>query len=147
MSLLITAFDGPLAIVEENDGRTIVLTGENTSAAAVSAAAAASYADEAAASAASAVAAATTSATSTTSLTIGLGAKSLTIQTGKAFVVGQFVVIAQTTAPANYMQGQITAHNSGTGALTVNVTNIGGSGTISAWTISVSAPGGGGTSG
>lgn len=81
-----------------------------------------------------------TNATSTTSLAVGTGAKSLTIQTGKSFTVGQAVVIADTAAPGtNWMWGQITAYNSGTGALTVQVSDIGGSGTKTAWTISISA--------
>jgi hypothetical protein len=83
-------------------------------------------------------------ATSTTSLTVGTGAKSLTIQTGKHFQIGQPVRIANTAAPANYMDGQVTAYNSGTGALDVNVTDDGGTGTLAAWTISL-LPGGGGS--
>jgi hypothetical protein len=95
---------------------------------------------QAAASAASALNAPGTSATSTTSLTIGAGAKTLAIQTGKAFVVGQFVTIAQTTTPGNWMAGQITAHDATAGSLTVQVLGIGGTGTISDWTIGLSAP-------
>lgn len=91
----------------------------------------------AAASASSAANAPGTSATSATSLTIGLGSKSLVIQTGKAYSVGQFLIVAYTTTPANYMQGQITSHNSSTGDLTLNVTSIGGSGTYAAWTVSM----------
>lgn len=82
-------------------------------------------------------------ATSTTSLAVGTGSKSLTIQAGKHFQIGQFVLIANTPDPSNYMSGQVTAHNSGTGALTVNVTDDGGSGTLAAWTISL-LPGGAG---
>lgn len=77
------------------------------------------------------------SATSTTSLTVGAGSKSLTIQTGKQFQIGQPVRIAYTTTPSDYMDGQVTAYNSGTGAMTVNVTATGGSGTQSAWTVSL----------
>ncbi|MFN9251587.1 MAG: hypothetical protein ACK58O_11110, partial [Brevundimonas sp.] len=72
-------------------------------------------------SAATAVNAPGTSATSTTSLTIGTGSKSLTVQTGKRFVIGQWVTITSTASPANWMHGQITAYTSGTGALLVNV--------------------------
>ena len=78
-----------------------------------------------------------TSATSTTPLTPSIASKSLTIQTGKAFSVGQFVVIADTANPTtNYMIGNITSYNSGTGALVVNVTNSAGV-AASAWTISL----------
>lgn len=84
------------------------------------------------------------SATSTTSLTIGIASKTLTVQTGKQFQIGQPVRIAFTTTPANYMDGQVTAYNSGTGSLTVNVTAVGGAGTQALWTIAL-IPGGGGS--
>ncbi|MGE8143040.1 hypothetical protein ACQKOE_13780 [Novosphingobium sp. NPDC080210] len=83
------------------------------------------------------------SATSTTSLAIGTGSKSLTIETGKNFQIGQSVRIASTATPANYMDGQVTAHNNSTGALTVSVSAIGGTGTLAAWTISLAVSGGG----
>jgi len=131
---------GPRAISRNTGGARSLVQAENTTAAAASALAAASSASAASASAASALAAATTSATSTTSLTVGTGSKSLTIQTGKAFVVGQWVTIANTATPSNYMHGQVTAHDSGTGSLTVSSTNTNGSGTYTAWTISAAGP-------
>jgi len=79
------------------------------------------------------VATATQSATSATSLTIGTGSKTLTIQTGKAFQVSQWVLIQETSIPANQMLGQVTAY-AGT-SLTVNVTATGGTGTHADWTI------------
>lgn len=94
-------------------------------------------ASAAATSAASALTAPGTSATSTTSLTIGTGSKSLTIQAGKAYSVGQFVIIANTVSPINYMSGQITSYDAGTGALVVTVGMTGGSGTLAAWTVSI----------
>ena len=121
--------------------------GTHKDAAAASAAAAATSetnasnsAAAAAASAASAVSAPGTNATSTTSLAVGTGSKSLTIQTGKAFVVGMSVKIASTASPGNWMAGDITAYNSGTGALTVNSVLISGSGTVADWTVSLTAP-------
>lgn len=82
-----------------------------------------------------------TSATSTSSITIGTGSKSLTLaQTGKNFVVGQYVAIVDSTTTTNYMVGAITAFTSGTGAMTVNVTQINGSGTITAWAVTPTAP-------
>ena len=105
---------------------------------------AAASATAAAASAASAVNAPGTQATSTTSLSIGTGSKSLTLaQTGKNFVVGQYVQVVSTASPANYMVGAVTAFDSGTGAMTVNVTssaNVGGSGTYTSWTVVPSSP-------
>lgn len=111
----------------------------SASAASGSASAASGSAAASAASAASALNAPATSATSTTSTTIGTGSKTVTIQTGKAFVVGQNVVLASAANVANQMIGQITAHDSGTGSLTVNVSATGGSGTYADWVVSLSA--------
>lgn len=82
-----------------------------------------------------------TAATSTSSLTVGTGSKSLTLaQTGKAFVVGQYVQIVSTADTANWMVGAITAFDSGTGAMTVSVTYTGGAGTATAWAVTPAAP-------
>lgn len=83
-----------------------------------------------------------TQATSTSSLSIGTGSKSLTLaQTGKNFVLGQWVVVASSAAPSdNWMAGAITAFTSGTGAMTVNFTVYAGSGTASAWNVTPSSP-------
>lgn len=98
-------------------------------------------ANNAAASAASALNAPGTSATSTTSLVIGLGSKTATIQTGKAYAVGQTVVFADTSAPGtNWMVGPITAFNSGTGAITFDSQLTKGSGTLTNWTVALAAP-------
>lgn len=94
----------------------------------------------AAASAASAINAPGTSATSATQLTVGAGAKTLAIQTGKAFVVGQFVTVAETSAPGNWMAGQIIAHDPSAGSLMVQVLATSGAGTISDWTVGLSSP-------
>lgn len=84
-----------------------------------------------------------TTGTSTTSLAIGTGSKTLTTQAGKAWVVGAFVYIASSASVANLMFGQITAYNSTTGSLTVNVLSYTGSGTLAAWSIGLSVPRGG----
>lgn len=78
---------------------------------------------------------------STTSLAIGLGSKAFTIEVGKNFAVGQYVWAFDAAAPTtNNMFGQVTAYNSGTGALTVNVTKINGSGTKADWDIHIAGP-------
>lgn len=118
------------------------LVSENNAAA--SAASAATSATSAAASATAADASATAAAasaaqlkgTSTTSLAIAVASKVFTTQSGKFFDVGNWLLITSDANPANYMHGQVTAY-SGT-SLTVNVTNIGGSGTFADWTIRVS---------
>lgn len=75
--------------------------------------------------------------TSTSSVTMGTGSKSLTTQTYKQFAVGQYVVIAYTSAPSTRMYGQVTGYTASTGALTVDVQLIYGAGAYADWTISV----------
>ena len=77
-------------------------------------------------------------ATSTTSLAIATGAKTFTIQTGKAFVAGTYGIATSAANSANYMHFQVTSYNSGTGALVTDVQDIGGSGTLADWNISIS---------
>lgn len=74
--------------------------------------------------------------TSTTSLAIGTGSKVFVTQQNKNFDVGVWVLATSDADETNYMHGQVTAY-SGT-SLTVDVTNIGGSGTLADWTITVS---------
>lgn len=134
----------PTFVTEAN-----ALAGEvnaNTQAAAASATAAANKvveatgkASEAAASAASALNAPGTNGTSTTSLTIGTGTKAFTTQTGKAWVAGQGFFLASTASPLNWMSGVLTAYNASTGAATLEVDTIGGSGTFAAWTCGLAA--------
>jgi hypothetical protein len=85
--------------------------------------------------------------TSTTSLTVGLGSKSLTIQTGKTLYPGMPIVVAATATPQDAMYGPLISYNSGTGAMVVQVTNIntttaGTYITAAAWTVSLSGPAG-----
>lgn len=83
-----------------------------------------------------ALSAAKLSGTSTSSVAIGTGSKGFTTQADKFFGEGSWLLITSDANEANYMHGQVTAY-SGT-SLTVNVTNIGGSGTLADWTIRVS---------
>lgn len=82
------------------------------------------------------------SGTSTTSWTIGNGSKAFVLaeSTTRAFAIGQTVRVSSTASPANYGEGQITAYDTGTKTLTVNITTTAGSGTLAAWTISVASP-------
>lgn len=87
------------------------------------------------------------SATSTTSLTIATGSKTLTVETGKGFAIGQPVMIASTANPTNYMTGQVTSYTPSTGSLVVNATQVNGSGTLADWAVSlISVVRGGGVS-
>lgn len=94
---------------------------------------------EAAASAASALQTPGTNATSTSAITPVIGTNSFTLaQTGKNFVVNQFVTVANSNT--KYFNGIITAFNAGTGAMTVDARVVLGSGSASAWTITAAAP-------
>jgi hypothetical protein len=79
-----------------------------------------------------------TNTTSSTSLTIGIGSKSLTVESNKLFVAGQTVAIASTVSPNNQMSGIVQSYSPTTGAMVVNITSLSGSGTFSAWTVSLS---------
>ena len=73
--------------------------------------------------------------TSTTSLALSVGSKALTTQANRVWVVGQRLVLASDDLTKR-LEGVITAHDSGTGALTVDVDYVEGSGTHADWNIS-----------
>lgn len=78
------------------------------------------------------------SGTSTTSNTVGTGSKNFTTQGGKDFAVGRHLLITSNANPdTQRMSGIVTAYNSGTGALTVNVESVIGSATRTDWTIRI----------
>ncbi|WP_420348605.1 hypothetical protein [Pelagibius sp.] len=112
--------------------------------AASSAAAAATSETNAAGSAAAAATSETNAATfaqlnttSTSSVTIGAGTKAFVTADDRAFVVGQFIQVARTAAPAtHYMWGQVTAWDGVSNTLTLNIEVAQGSGTFNAWTVS-----------
>lgn len=106
-----------------------------TNSAASAAAALASQISAAASEAAATIAATKLKGTSTTSLAIGTGSKTFATQASKQFDVGVWLLITSDADETNYMHGQVTAY-SGT-SLAVNVTNVGGSGTLADWTITV----------
>lgn len=90
--------------------------------------------------------------TSTTSLAIGAGTKIFTVDAGKSFNVGSFVLAVSQANPANFMFGTITTYTNVT--LTTDITLIGGSGTLADWLVTISgargatgATGAAGTSG
>ncbi|MBS7792162.1 hypothetical protein KTR66_19340 [Roseococcus sp. SDR] len=80
-----------------------------------------------------AIGGAATQASSTTSLSIGVGSQVLTVQAGKNFVIGMPVRLANSASA--FMDGTVTAYNATTGALTVSVSQITGSGTFAAWNV------------
>jgi hypothetical protein len=128
----------------------------NTASATASAATATTGAATATTKAAEAVAAAETavstannilgglSATSTTSLIVGLGTKSLTVQSTKAFKPGMAVTVAYTPTPnVVKMLGTILTYNVSTGAMTVDIGDVEGTGTYADWTIAIALSDGG----
>ena len=110
------------------------LAGSASAAAAAAEASAAASAVSAAASSASA--AVLTPSTSTTSLLIEVASKAFTIEADKGFSAGQWVLAVSDADNSNYMHGQVVSYSGTT--LTVDVTNIGGSGTFADWTITLS---------
>lgn len=97
--------------------------------------------DAAQASATSAVLAPGTSASSTTSLVVGSGDKTLTIQTGKFFSMGQWIVISNIADSSIQMTGNVLGYTSSTGNLVVRVLpgNYSGSGTFADWVVALTA--------
>jgi hypothetical protein len=74
---------------------------------------------------------------SVTSLTPSVASKSFTASTGLAYQIGQPVMMASASNPAVWMSGPVTAYNSTTGAMTVNVTSIGTASAKADWIISL----------
>ena len=77
--------------------------------------------------------------TSSSSVAIGTGNKTFTTAGFYVWAVGMWVTITSGANPANYMFGQVTSYNTSTEALVVDVDSVGGSGTLSDWTIALSA--------
>lgn len=77
--------------------------------------------------------------TSSSSVAIGTGSKSFTIETGQTISVGAPIAAVYDGDYANAMNGLVASYNSETGALVVTVTKTAGSGTYSAWTLAYNA--------
>ena len=74
---------------------------------------------------------------STTSLAIGTGAKTLTIEASKQFAIGQTARITYNSDVGKWMQGTVSAYNASTGSLSISVDTISGSGTYAVWTVAL----------
>jgi hypothetical protein len=72
-----------------------------------------------------------TTTASTTSVAIGTGTKNFTVETGKSLFVGMSYKMAYDAN--NWLLGDIISYNSGTGALSIDVDTVRGSGTYAAW--------------
>jgi hypothetical protein len=64
------------------------------------------------------------STTSVTSLTIGNGAFNAVLPTGLPISPGQFVTFISQVDTTQWMQGQVTAYNAGTGAITFTIATV-----------------------
>jgi hypothetical protein len=73
--------------------------------------------------------------TSTTSLAIGIGTRTLTVETGLAYSTAQTVVIANSST--NFMSGTVSSYDSGTGVMVVAVDSVTGSGTFANWNVNL----------
>lgn len=72
--------------------------------------------------------------TATDNVTIGTGTKNFTTQAGLAYTPGREIGVYNNSS--NYMNGTVTSYDAVTGALEVNVTSFGGSGSFTSWNIS-----------
>lgn len=70
-----------------------------------------------------------------TSVTIGLGSKSWTAATGKLWFEHMSIILRSAASAANYMVGEVDSYDPSTGALTVTIYVIGGSGSHNDWLI------------
>jgi hypothetical protein len=75
--------------------------------------------------------------TSSTSVLIGLGTKNFFVETGLAYTTAQNVVVSENGVPGNSMEGKVITYDSLTGALSIDVTLINGSGTFNDWEINL----------
>lgn len=75
--------------------------------------------------------------TSASSVTIGLGSKLFSTQSGELYTPGVFLIATSQGNPANFVFGPVASYNSSSGALDLTVTATGGSGTFSDWNISL----------
>lgn len=80
-------------------------------------------------------------ASSTTSLTPGAGNKTFTIEAGRSFVAGMYLVVTSSGAPSNKMSGYVVSYDSPTGVLVLAVDAVSGSTVRADWVIGVAAPG------
>lgn len=78
---------------------------------------------------------------SASSNAIGTGAKTFTVETGKAFRAGlRLRISSRSASTTKYMIADVTSYDSSTGALVVNVLQAYGSGTLTDWDVVLMAP-------
>jgi len=77
------------------------------------------------------------SGTSSTSIAVATGSVAITASTGKQWQVGQHLYVARTSAPTTWLAARVVSYNAGTGALSLDVVAVNGSGTYTDWQISI----------
>lgn len=75
-------------------------------------------------------------ATSTSSLSIGTGSKTFTVaQTSRSWKADEALIVWAIGDAGKFMAGTVTSYTSGTNTLVMDVTMIGGTGTVASWEI------------
>ena len=74
---------------------------------------------------------------STTSLNVGTGTKSLTVELNEGFVSTAPIEVIYRADPSIKMVGTVTSYNASSGALDVDITSVSGTGTFSDWVVRV----------
>jgi len=82
---------------------------------------------------------ASNSDTSTSSVAIGTGNKTFVTAGFYEWAIGMWVTVTSAANPANYMFGQVLSWTTSTNTVVIDVDSVGGSGTLSDWTIALSA--------
>jgi hypothetical protein len=81
--------------------------------------------------------AAALSGASSSSITVATGSVSITASAGKQWQVGQHLYVARIAAPTTWLAARVVSYNPGTGALSLDVVAVNGSGTYTDWQISI----------
>lgn len=74
-------------------------------------------------------------ATSTSSVAIGAGAKTFTVQSGRGYSAGQWLRVSNSSS--NYMEGTVTSYSSTTLIINVPTGRAIGSGTFTSWNVNI----------
>lgn len=74
-------------------------------------------------------------ATSTSSVAIGAGAKTFTVQSGRGYSAGQWLRVSNSSS--NYMEGTVTSYSSTTLIINVPAGRAIGSGTFTSWNVNI----------
>lgn len=132
-------FMSALPAFQAETNNTVVAINSTAATIAAQAAQAAADAITAANAASAAVGGLSTQGTSSTSMSIGTGTKSFTMDTGKTLVPGQPIYVSSRANTLNQMIMRLTSYNSGTGAVVAEVLFPSGSGTFTDWSIGLAS--------